>query len=177
MKLPVSYQLVYSEPETSDNFQRQSQSIVLTSNDQYRQPLVSLQPTPGQPFVSVQPIPNQPFVNVQSTPGQPFVNVQSTPGQPFVGVQPTPGQPIYNIKSHIFWSIFNIVFCCLCFGCVACWFGKKTNDLKKQGDIQGALKASKKARLWNNIATIVGCFLIMFQILFLSNQHVKKHPA
>jgi hypothetical protein len=130
-KPPLSYQVLFGEPNTSDNIQSQPQSVVLTSNDQCR--------------------------------------------QPFVSVQSTASQPIYNIKSHITWSILNILFCCWCFGCVACCFSMKTKELRERGDIQGASKASTAARQWNMLSTAFGITItiitIFFYALFISNQH------
>jgi hypothetical protein len=84
-------------------------------------------------------------------------------------------QPIYNIKSHITWSILNILFCCWCFGCVACCFSMKTKELRERGDIQGASKASTAARQWNMLSTAFGITItiitIFFYALFISNQH------
>jgi hypothetical protein len=98
---PPSFQVLFGEPNASDNIQCQSQSIVLTSNDQCR--------------------------------------------QLFVRVQSTPDQSICNIKSYIAWSVLNIIFCCCCCGFVAFCVSVETRVLKKQGNIQGAVQASKKS--------------------------------
>ena len=71
------------------------------------------------------------------------------------------------IETHKAWSIFNILCCQLCLGCIACHYSMKTKTLSKHGDIQGAIKASKRARNVNIASTLVGitfaliCFLYM----------------
>jgi hypothetical protein len=86
--------------------------------------------------------------------------------QSLVIVQPTSDQPIYCIESHLVWSILNIIFCCCLCGCVACCFSMQTKRLKNQGNIQGALKASKTARKWNAISTSVGIIMISINIIY-----------
>ncbi|CAF1180097.1 unnamed protein product [Rotaria sp. Silwood1] len=87
--------------------------------------------------------------------------------QAFIGVRPTfPNQSIDQIETYIVWSIFNILCCCLCFGCVACCYPNKTQRLKGRNDFQGALKASKQARTWNSIATIFGICNLIFGVVF-----------
>jgi Interferon-induced transmembrane protein len=103
--------------------------------------------------------------NVQCQPKSIVLTVNGQCRQPFVSAQSISGQPIYCIKSHITWSILNIIFCCCLCGCVACCFSMKTKNLKKQGDTQGALKASKTAKTWNTISTIAGIILITINII------------
>jgi hypothetical protein len=89
-------------------------------------------------------------------------NINST--SVFIDPQLTITQSTNKIKSYLIWSIFNICccWCCVCLGCVACYYSSKTNDLKIGGDIQGALNASKKARIINIIATVIGIIIIFF---------------
>ncbi|CAF1500047.1 unnamed protein product [Rotaria sordida] len=91
--------------------------------------------------------------------------------QAFVEARSPPTQSIDQIETYIVWSIFNILCCCLCFGCLACCYGNKTQQLKERNDVQGALKASKQARTWNTIATIFGiCELIIGVLITISKQ-------
>jgi hypothetical protein len=73
-----------------------------------------------------------------------------------------------SIEAHKVWSIFNILCCQLCLGCIACHYSMKTRTLKKHGDIQGAIKASKQARNMNIAATVCGIFCILLYFLISS---------
>lgn len=67
------------------------------------------------------------------------------------------------IDDHLGWSICNILCCFFFLGCVACYFSCETRKSQKQGDLQGALNASRYARNFNCIATILGIIsLIVF---------------
>jgi hypothetical protein len=70
-----------------------------------------------------------------------------------------------SIKDHQCWSVFNILCCWCVLGCVACYFSHETNKLIQQGDRQGALRASRYARNFNRIATIVGVLFIILYII------------
>ncbi len=76
-----------------------------------------------------------------------------------------------EIETYKLWSIFNILCCCLCLGCVAYHFSMHTDSLKKQGNIQDALNASKHARLMNIITTIAGIILIGIYIVYQISSH------
>jgi hypothetical protein len=93
----------------------------------------------------------------------PTVNHQCQ--QPFGNTQLIRSQPIQTIKSHTVWSVLNILFCCCCFGCIASCYSLKTGKLKEQGNTQGALKASKRARSWNVFATGFGVVMFFIQII------------
>jgi hypothetical protein len=73
-----------------------------------------------------------------------------------------------QIDSYKVWSILNIFFCCLCLGFVACYYSSGTEEAIQRGDIQRALNASKNARTFNIITTIVGIILITFYILMFT---------
>jgi hypothetical protein len=70
---------------------------------------------------------------------------------------------IYSYKA---WSILNILCCCLCLGFVACYYSNETEEAKLRGDIVRALNASRNARTFNIITTIVGIIMITFYILY-----------
>ena len=87
--------------------------------------------------------------------------------QPSVTVQHCSVPPITKIKSHITWSIVNIVLCCWCLGCVACCFSMRTRTLRRTGDIQGALEASRMARGWNVCSTMCGIIILLYLLVHL----------
>jgi hypothetical protein len=91
-------------------------------------------------------------------------NNEST--QSIIDARVTPILPINQIESYRVWSIVNILLCCSCLGCIACSFSMDTENFKKNGDIQGALNASKDARRMNIIATIVGTLIIITYVVY-----------
>ena len=70
-----------------------------------------------------------------------------------------------SIENYKIWSITNTLCCCLCLGLFACHYSYETDALKLRGDIQGALKASKNARILNITATLIGTVIIFLYIL------------
>ncbi|CAF0934792.1 unnamed protein product [Adineta steineri] len=73
-----------------------------------------------------------------------------------------------KIESYMCWSIFSILFCGVGLGCIACCFSFKVGHLFEQGDIQGALRASKDARTMNILATLFGIIILIMCILYLT---------
>jgi len=108
------------------------------------------------------------YSNISSTIHQPQpklrYNINST--SVFIVPQLNITRSTNKIKSHLMWSTFNILCCCLCLGCLACYYSSKTKDLKRWGDIQGALNASNKARIINIIATTTGIIIIFIIIIY-----------
>ena len=78
----------------------------------------------------------------------------------------TISSPIPEVESYKTWSIFNVFCCFLILGLVACAFSDMTKQATLRGDIQGALSASKKARVINIIATLVGMISIIVIMLY-----------
>ncbi len=79
--------------------------------------------------------------------------------------------PVLNdINNYQCWSILNILCCCICLGAVACYYSSKTDSALLRGDIQGALNASRNARTFNIIATVIGVIIITLNII---NQVMK----
>jgi hypothetical protein len=72
---------------------------------------------------------------------------------------------IDNIDTYTVWSILNTFFCCMLLGCVAYGFSKATAHLKRTGNIQGALKASRTARILNILATLTGITIIVCAVV------------
>jgi hypothetical protein len=72
-----------------------------------------------------------------------------------------------NIRNYRIWSILNILFCCFCVGFVACHYSYETDSYILKGNVQGALKASRNARITNVIATLLG-IIIVYSFYLLS---------
>ncbi len=90
------------------------------------------------------------------------------PQQPVINVRSAKTTSVYQIKSYTVWSIVNILCCCLCFGCIACYYSNETEDFKLSGNIQRALNASKKARIFNIISTVFGIITIIILIIIIT---------
>jgi hypothetical protein len=100
---------------------------------------------------------------VRQIPSGPTYNMISTSA--FIDRPPVIIQSTDQIESYRCWSILNIFCCCLCLGCLACYYSSEIKDLQKMGDIQGALNASRKARKINAIATTIGSIFIVINTL------------
>jgi hypothetical protein len=83
------------------------------------------------------------------------------PGQPgSIAAAPTEAIP-----NHLVMAILVTLFCCLPFGIVAIVYAAQVNGKVALGDIQGAQKASRSAKIWSWWALGVG---IVIGILFTS---------
>lgn len=76
---------------------------------------------------------------------------------------------LIEIEDYYCWSIFNMLCCGICFGCVACYYSSKTNKMKLRGDIQNALDASRTARTINIITTVLGIIIISINLFLKFN--------
>jgi hypothetical protein len=118
-----------------------------------------------------EPPPHQPMFNNMNSSGRvrwqlarPLVNIPNTRYE--VGNPQTTTNPVrHKIKSHAICSIVNMCCCCLCLGSIAFYYSYKTNVFKKNGDLQEALKSSKKAATLNIIGTIIGTICIILLVL------------
>lgn len=75
---------------------------------------------------------------------------------------PTPtGVAAVPIPNYLWQSIVVTIVCCTCFplGIVAIIFAAQVNDKLRRGDIQGAMQASKNAKLWCWITFGVGLLI------------------
>jgi hypothetical protein len=67
-----------------------------------------------------------------------------------------PAAPSQNIPNYLVQSILVTLFCCLPFGIVAIVYAAQVNGKIQAGDVQGALDASGKAKMWSWISFGVG---------------------
>jgi len=71
-------------------------------------------------------------------------------------------------SNYIVWSVINLMCFCLPLGIVGLIFGLQVNSRYAMGDTAGAADASRKARLFNLIGSIVGgTCVVIFIILFV----------
>ncbi|CAF0848321.1 unnamed protein product [Adineta steineri] len=114
---------------------------------------------PAYTVQSKEPI-NYPNIHTQVHQPQPTYNINSTPSS----INPCRNiiQSTIQTSSYKDWSILNIIFCNICFGCLALHYSNKTKDLKRNGLVQDALKTSKVARNINLVNTLMGIFALIF---------------
>jgi hypothetical protein len=74
-------------------------------------------------------------------------------------------QPYRKIESYLVWSILATLFCCLPFGIVSIVYASGVDNKVAMGDIAGAERASKNAKMWAWIS--FGCGLAVYVILFI----------
>lgn len=86
----------------------------------------------------------------------------------FVGDQQNRNLPAHSISSHMCWSILNLLFSCNCFiSWIPLYFSIRTIGFRATGDIQHALQASKLAREWNQVTSIVIAVSIIVLCFYL----------
>jgi hypothetical protein len=94
--------------------------------------------------------------------------------QPFIDARSMPNPSAEKIKTHIVWSCLNILCCCWCVGCIACHYSLETERLRKNGDIQGALKNSERARSINVVGTMLGVIIIIIDVIYILYRIAKS---
>jgi len=80
------------------------------------------------------------------------------PGNPYQTPSPQGGMgggPA-NIKTYMVESILVTLFCNLLFGIIAIVNASKVSSLLAQGNVAGAMEASKKAKFWCIVALVIG---------------------
>ena len=78
----------------------------------------------------------------------------------------TPGQAPAQIPNYLWQSIVVTLCCCLPLGIVAIIFAAQVNDKLRNGDIQGAMHASKQAKLFCLIAVGLGLVVMVIYAIF-----------
>lgn len=74
-------------------------------------------------------------------------------------------QPQLPPPNYLVFAILVTVFCCQIFGIVSIVFAAMVNSKWSAGDVEGALNASKNAKLWAWIAFASGIAVFLFFIL------------
>ena len=96
--------------------------------------------------------------SIPESTASPYIPPVSAP-QPGVNYS---GRPIPN---YLWQSIAVTVCCCLPFGIPAIVYAAKVESLQAQGDIQGALAASKSAKTWVIVSICSWLAIVVFYIL------------
>lgn len=97
-----------------------------------------------------QPAAEQQPANSQATMGQPY---QPQPAQPQYA-QPQPASTEPCPPTNLVWAIISTVLCCIPTGIVAIIYALKVSNKYREGDIEGAKRASEVGAWWC-IATII----------------------
>lgn len=78
---------------------------------------------------------------------------------------PPPGSAPATVPNYLVPAIIS-VFCCMPLGVAAIIFAAQVNGKVAQGDIQGAMDSSKKAKMFSFIAIGLGLVGVLFYIVF-----------
>lgn len=63
------------------------------------------------------------------------------------------------VPNHMVGAILTAIFCCQIGGIIAIVYAAKVNTKLAQGDIEGALAASKTAYTWIVVNLVTGCII------------------
>ena len=130
-----------------------------------KQPEIPAQPqmqpgTPAQPQSQQQVQPQPMNINNFQQTQQPM-NTQPPFQQP--NNQQMPPQP----DNYLVWAILVTVLCCLPFGVASIIYSVKVGSLYAQGDYNGAVDASQKAKKFAMIGGIGGLVFIIVYVIFM----------
>lgn len=147
------------------NWQAAGEIPELASFFAAKQPEIPVQPqmqpgTPTQPQMQQQVQPQPMNINNFQQTQQPM-NTQSPFQQP--NNQQMPPQP----DNYLVWAILVTVLCCLPFGVASIIYSVKVGSLYAQGDYNGAVDASQKAKKFAMIGGIGGLVFIIVYVIFM----------
>ena len=130
-----------------------------------KQPEIPVQPqmqpgTPAQPQMQQQVQPQTMNINNFQQTQQPM-NTQPPFPQP--NNQQMPPQP----DTYLVWAILVTVLCCLPLGVASIIYSAKVGSLYAQGDYNGAVDASQKAKKFAMIGGIGGLIFIVIYVIFM----------
>ena len=130
-----------------------------------KQPEIPVQPqmqpgTPAQPQMQQQVQPQPMNINNFQQTQQPM-NTQPPFQQP--NNQQMPPQP----DNYLVWAILVTVLCCLPLGVASIIYSVKVGSLYAQGDYNGAVDASQKAKKFAMIGGIGGLIFIVIYVIFM----------
>ena len=147
------------------NWQAAGEIPELASFFAAKQPEIPVQPqmqpgTPTQPQMRQQVQPQPMNINNFQQTQQPM-NTQPPFQQP--NNQQMPPQP----DNYLVWAILVTVLCCLPFGVASIIYSVKVGSLYAQGDYNGAVDASQKAKKFAMIGGIGGLVFIIVYVIFM----------
>lgn len=91
--------------------------------------------------------------------GQPYQPVQESASQPMQPVGQQPMQPAVTEPcppTNLVWAIITTILCCLPAGIVAIIYALKVQNKYREGDIEGAKRASEVGAWWCIASIILG---------------------
>ena len=146
------------------NWQAAGEIPELASLFAAKQPEIPVQPqmqpgTPTQPQMQQQVQPQPMNINNFQQAQQPM-NTQPPFQQP--NNQQMPPQP----DNYLVWAILVTVLCCLPLGVASIIYSVKVGSLYAQGDYNGAVDASQKAKKFAMIGGIGGLVFIIIYVIF-----------
>lgn len=147
------------------NWQAAGEIPELASFFAAKQPEIPAQPqmqpgTPAQPQMQPQVQPQTMNINNFQQTQQPM-NTQPPFQQP--NNQQMPPQP----DNYLVWAILVTVLCCLPLGVASIIYSVKVGSLYAQGDYNGAVDASQKAKKFAMIGGIGGLIFIVIYVIFM----------
>ena len=147
------------------NWQAAGEIPELASFFAAKQPEIPAQPqmqpgTPAQPQMQPQVQPQTMNINNFQQTQQPM-NTQPPFQQP--NNQQMPPQP----DNYLVWAILVTVLCCLPLGVASIIYSVKVGSLYAQGDYNGAVDASQKAKKFAMIGGIGGLIFVVIYIIFM----------
>ncbi len=147
------------------NWQAAGEIPELASFFAAKQPEIPVQPqmqpgTPTQPQMQQQVQPQPMNINNFQQAQQPM-NTQPPFQQP--NNQQMPPQP----DNYLVWAILVTVLCCLPLGVASIIYSVKVGSLYAQGDYNGAVDASQKAKKFAMIGGIGGLVFIIVYVIFM----------
>ncbi|XP_025953087.1 trafficking regulator of GLUT4 1-like [Dromaius novaehollandiae] len=77
-----------------------------------------------------------------------------------------------HVPTYKWWSIFNILCCCLPLGLIALYYSGQVEGRLRHQDIDGARAASHTAKILNCLALLLGLVAIGVMIYCISQQQV-----
>jgi hypothetical protein len=87
---------------------------------------------------------------------------EQTPLQETPATQAVGGTPPAN---YLVWAILTTIFCCLPLGIVSIVYAAQVNSKWQAGDLEGALKSSKNAKLWAWLSAGIGIAIAIIYIV------------
>lgn len=95
--------------------------------------------------------------------GQPYQQQQQSPQQPVQQAeqQQAPAEPCP--PTNLVWAIIATVLCCIPAGIVAIYYSLKVTNKYREGDIEGAKRASETGAWWCIAAIVLGIILLPLQ--------------
>ena len=88
-------------------------------------------------------------------------------GQEMHAAATTGATPPANVPNYLAQSIIVTLFCCWPFGIPAIVFSAQVNSKLASGDVEGAIDASNKAKMWAWVSFGVGMLAILFYVVVM----------